>query len=155
MKTESTKTVGKTAEKTKEKAPVDKKVEKTEKPKVDPVVETKELKPEPTPVEMKHANMPADAPSPKVVKAENPKTEKPKAEKVKDPAEPKKLKPEVVEAFINECRSFKQNRSSITTLAYKHFKGKAQLKDGLNNKEVFFMVGDQRVPEHGILPLSL
>lgn len=90
-----------------------------------------------------------------VKKEAKPKVEKPKVEKAEKSEKEKgeKLTAKIIE-FERECVSKKHTRNSIIDLAYHTFGGKANLKDGLNPREVFFMVGEVRVPASGIFVIS-
>lgn len=76
------------------------------------------------------------------------------SEKSEESTSKPKLDPAKIAEFEALCLSKRQTRSSIITLAYEYFGGKAHLKDGLNNKEVYFTIGKKRVPEHGIFIIS-
>lgn len=90
------------------------------------------------------------------IETESIATDEPKDESA--PSEASTSKPKLDPAKIAEfeamCLSKRQTRSSIITLANEYFDGKAHLKDGLNNKEVYFKIGKKRVPEHGIFIIS-
>jgi len=92
-------------------------------------------------IEIETESITNDAPEEKTAESEE-STSKPK------------LDPAKIAEFEALCLSKRQSRSSIITLAYEYFGGKAHLKDGLNNKEVYFVIGKKRVPEHGIFTIS-
>lgn len=90
------------------------------------------------------------------IESESISTDEPedKSEKSEESTSKPKLDPAKIAEFEALCLSKRQTRSSIISLAYEYFGGKAHLKDGLNNKEVYFTIGKKRVPEHGIFIIS-